>query len=285
MEPEFIGLVGAKGRMGSLFARILSEAGYRVRTADAKDGPIDWDAIASCEVILLAVPMTAVQPVLNRLGPLTRPDGATIDLCSLKEEPLRSMRRHCRGETVGCHPLFGPTVESLRDQLVFLSPGEQGGWFSWWRSFLQGEGARIVEMSARDHDRLMARVQVLRHMMIFSFGLSLSRLGFDLDKELPLAGSWFGQLMDMLGVQLDQDLDMYPDIALGNKEGGMVFDEFVRAASDLGRCVAERDRESLTGLIAEVGEYIRGNSALQLDASGGAGYIRQKGLGGKPCAC
>ncbi|MBF0531148.1 MAG: prephenate dehydrogenase/arogenate dehydrogenase family protein, partial [Deltaproteobacteria bacterium] len=96
--------------MGGLMVRLFSQAGYGIRIGDVKSGPIHWEDIAQSQVIILAVPVTAIDQVMSELGPLTRPDGVIIDICSLKEAPLKSMLAHAQGEVIGSHPLFGPSV-------------------------------------------------------------------------------------------------------------------------------------------------------------------------------
>ncbi|MBW1712985.1 MAG: prephenate dehydrogenase/arogenate dehydrogenase family protein [Deltaproteobacteria bacterium] len=263
MKPEFIGIIGGLGRMGSLMSRLFTEAGYRVLIADIKAGPVSWEPLLRCEVILLAVPIPAMEEVLREIGPRTRPEGVVIDIGSLKEGPIKSMLEHCRGEVIGSHPLFGPSVSSLEEQIFFVCPARAERWQGWFCSFLQDRGARVVEIEPQKHDWLMARVQILRHLLLLTFGLSLRRLEFEVAAQLPLSGPWFSQLVGMLSKQLEQAPDLSADLASHNLAAKKVYDSFFKAAQEVADKFSSQDRQGIIDLIKRVsfhlGDLIKGS--------------------------
>lgn len=256
MEPRTVSIVGGLGRMGSLVTGLFADAGYPVHVADRSKGPIDWRSLAQSDVIILATPISTIENISRNLGPLTREDGVVIDICSLKVSPVQSMLEHCRGEVIGCHPLFGPGVTSLKDQLVFLCPARSSRWIGWFRSFLEERGARLTDIDPAEHDRLMGTVQVLRHMLIFSFGRSLMKLGFDPEVYLPLAGPWFSQLMVMLRNQLGENPELYPELSFPNPATPEVTAAFLKAASEMSKAYSNGDRSALVGLIKETADHL-----------------------------
>ena len=238
-------------------ARIFTDAGLKVSIFDAKSGPIPWPEAARAEVVVIAVPIPAIEDVVKNLGPHTREDGVVIDIASLKEAPLKTMLAHCRGEVIGSHPLFGPNIDSFQGYTFFLCPARSEKWVTWFSSFLENLGASPVVIDPARHDRLMARIQVLRHMFLFCFGRSLMRLEFDVDKDAPLSGPWFSELINQLNRQLDQGADLFADLALFNPEADRVFDEFFRAADEVAESFSSGDRSRIVGLINEVSSYMR----------------------------
>lgn len=257
MEPSGIAVVGGGGRMGTLVVRFLREVGYEVSVADSAFGDIDWHHVASHDVIILTVPFPVMEDVLKQFGHLTREDGAVIDIASLKEEPVRCMLKYCRGEIIGSHPLFGPTTESLKDQLVFVWPARRGAWMNWFVSFLERSGSTVREMDPETHDRLMARVQVLRHLLLICFGHSLMQLDFDPVVDLPVAGPWFSRLVKMLARQMDQGSALYADLALHNPETAKVLDRFQASVNEIADLYKSGDRERLIAEMDRVASYIR----------------------------
>lgn len=253
MEPGFIGIIGGAGRMGSLMARLFVEAGHEVLSIDADSPDRDWARLAECKVIILAVPIGCLGEVLKRVGRRTDPHGVVIDICSLKEEPVRMMLDHCRGEVIGAHPLFGPGVSSLKDQTIFFHPARGDFWLDWFKSFFTKLGSRLVEMDPARHDRLMARVQVLRHVLLFSFGQCLARLNFDLETDLAHSGPWFSGLVEMLQGQLGQAPELYADLALNNPAAPEVMREFVRASVETGMAFSGSDKSRIVELISGLG--------------------------------
>lgn len=248
--------------MGAMMACFFSDAGYSVQIADVRLGPVDWELVAANDVVMLAVPISAVDDAAERLGPFTRSDGLVIDVSSLKAGPLKAMLDHCRGDVIGTHPLFGPSAGSLKGQIVFICPERGGRWIGWLRSFLERSGSIVVEIDAERHDRLMATVQLLRHMLLLSLGLTLKQTGFDLQSDLAVAGPWFGELVDMLARQLQQPPELYAELAARNAASAEIAGHFLSAAADISAAYAGRDFDKLVGLIREISSYIRPDQAL-----------------------
>jgi prephenate dehydrogenase len=247
-QPINVGVIGGKGRMGSLLVRFLEEAGQRPLVMDVADGSFEPEKAAQCMVLILAVPVQAIEDVMKVVGPYSRADGAVIDIASLKEAPLETMLTYARGEVVGSHPLFGPACDPA-GQTVFVCQGRGGAWASWWRGLWERAGANVVEISPSRHDRLMAQVQTLRHLLVSSLGLALESLGFDPEEDLPLAGPWFGSLWELLGNQAAQPAGLYTDLALANPHAAEAARALGRAVEETGRCLERKDRFNLARLL------------------------------------
>jgi prephenate dehydrogenase len=242
--------------MGSLTARFLRDAGYEIEIADRSEGPISWESVARHDAVFVAVPIGELERVLTRMGPWTREDGVVIDITSLKEAPVRWMLEHCRGEVLGSHPLFGPSVDSLEGRTFFLCPARSGPRSAWFQTFLQERGAHVVEIEPARHDRLMSRVQVLRHLLLICFGRSLELLRFDLESELPLSGPWFSELALMLRRQSEQDPGLFADLALNNPYSEETVAALSRAVDEIVGLCRSGDRVRLAELIREVSSFV-----------------------------
>ena len=265
MEVKNIAVVGGLGRMGAWMAHLFTEAGHKVSIFDACQGPICWDQVASAEVVILAVPIPALEDVMTELGPLTREDGVVIDIASLKTEPIRIMLQHCRGEVIGSHPLFGPRTGDLDGQTFFLCQARSTLWLPWFRSFLETKGARVMDIDPQRHDRLMSRVQVLRHLFIFCFGRSLMRLEFDPAGDAALSGPLFSELLGQLDRQLAQEPNLFADLALFNPDADQVADEFMKAASEVVESFGSHDRTRIVSLIDSLSSHFQKSSPLGLN--------------------
>jgi prephenate dehydrogenase len=254
-EPYSIAIVGGMGRMGAMMNRFLSDAGYSVSLIDTVDGPISWELVAEHEVIFLSVPISAVDGVAREIGPLSRKDGVVIDIASLKVGPIKSMLRHCRGEVIGSHPLFGPRFDSMADQIVFVCPARSSRWINWYRAFLEEQRVRVVDIDPKQHDRLMATVQVLRHLMLFCFGRSLMELDYDPSADLPISGQWFSQLVELLDRQLDQPAELYSELSFNNPMTATVVDSFLNSVQEVCSSYKSGDSENLLPLINQLSSY------------------------------
>ena len=260
--------------MGKLLCGLFGEGGYRVRVADTALGSISWEDVAASDAVILAIPIPQMEKAITELGPHTRRDGVVIDIASVKESPVQMLRRHCNGEVIGSHPLFGPSVGSMEGQVLFLCSSGSTEWVEWYRSFYEERGARVVEIDPACHDRLMASVQVLRHLTLFCFGRALMNVGFDLASELPNAGPWFNGLVAMLAHQVEQPPELYADIALHNSYMASAVEGFRLSAEELRSAYEKADRSEMTRVMGEISRYVH--------SGGPAGLYRPEGLGRNP---
>jgi prephenate dehydrogenase len=252
-----VGIIGGRGAMGRWLERRLLRYGCRVLVADAKLGPVSPEFVAGCQVLVLAVPIGAAEEVMALVGPHTPKNGLVMDIASLKQAPLKSMLAHARGEVVGCHPLCGPATVSLKDQTVFLCPGRGGRWLGWVREFWARQGANVVELEPTRHDRLMARVQTLRHLLLFGLGDALRRLDFS-GEEMDLAGPWFRALVELLGRQARQPPALYAELALHNPHAGEALQALQLGLAELEDCLARGNRAGLEEAMARVAAWVEG---------------------------
>lgn len=243
--------------MGRFFRELFRSAGLSVSIEDPKLGSVDWRSAGLCDVILLTTSLSTLDEAARQIGPFTRPEAAVIDIASLKAAPLRAMLRHCRGEVAGSHPFFGPTVGSLRDRLVFICPGRGRHWTDWYRTFLEEQGARVVPIDPEHHDKLMATVQTLRHLLLVCLGKTLMRTDFDLDTNLPLSGEWFSLLVDMLTHQMCQEPELYAQLAARNPYVPSVLHAFEQSVKETIEPARAGDAQRLIDVMNELRAYVR----------------------------
>jgi prephenate dehydrogenase len=196
------------GAFGQFMARHLS-AHFDLSACDPKDHAAlatglgaRWATLAEAaksEVLILALPVQNFAPLLRELGPHLRarsPAPLVLDVASVKLKPIESMMRLLPPETsiIGTHPLFGPQsgkngVAGLPIALCRARASEEQ--FACVRRFL-GEtlGLKVLEVSPEAHDRQMAYVQGLTHLLSRALGeLSLP--------ETPLATGAYQRLLEM----------------------------------------------------------------------------------------
>lgn len=126
--------------------------------------------IAACDIIILAVPVRALEQTLADLKPSLRAAGQlVIDVCSVKCQPVAILEKNLPTgvDAVSVHPLFGPqsgkhgihglnitvcNVRGKREDCV--------------REFLAARlGLNIHVATPEEHDKEMAYVQGLTHMI------------------------------------------------------------------------------------------------------------------------
>lgn len=176
-EGVEIGIVGF-GRFGRFAARILSRD-FSVFAYDPKSPSGDPDVcrgtlreVAGKPCLLLCVPISRMERVCRRLGPLLTPGQLVMDTCSVKEEPLRLMLEHFPEsvEVLGTHPLFGPETGrgGIAGLEVVLCPGRCSR-VGKVKQYLETLGLKATVTTPAEHDRDMARTQALFHFLAQGF--------------------------------------------------------------------------------------------------------------------
>lgn len=170
------GIIGF-GRFGQLAARHLREH-FTVIVHDTGEIAAAAEAIgvtagslaqaAECDVVMLAVPVQAMAGVIVAIAPIVRPGGLVLDVASVKMLPARWMMEGLPEtvDIVATHPLFGPQSarNGLAGQPLVVCPvrGERHEAVA---AFGRHLGLKVSLTSAEEHDREMAYVQALTHLI------------------------------------------------------------------------------------------------------------------------
>ncbi len=123
---------------------------------------------ASCQVVLLAVPISEVPAALTEVVPYLRPGALLMDTCSVKMAPVQWMTAAAppEVEVIGTHPLFGPqTARSGIEGLTLVLCPARTARAEAVESFLAQMGLDVIVTTPEDHDRQMAYAQALTHFV------------------------------------------------------------------------------------------------------------------------
>ena len=190
-----IGIIGF-GRFGKLTTRYLAEefevAVYHrtdksaeINRAGARAASLE--AVCRQDIVIPCVPISGLREVLKDITPLLRPDGLVVDVCSVKEYPVRLMI-DILPDTVSIlatHPMFGP--DSASDSLVgrkicLCQVRIENKSYQNIKAYLESKGLVVVEATPQEHDEQIATSLALTHFI----GRTLSEYGakqLDIDTE------------------------------------------------------------------------------------------------------
>ena len=156
------------GRFGRLAARALRSR-FTVCVADEKPGIVTDAGITRMPIeeavrlgiVLFALPINRLRSTLKRLGPSVPPGSLVVDVCSVKEEPVRWMKQYLpKGvDILGTHPLFGPDSAgvTIKNRSIVLCPVRlSNARLNHVVRTLKKHGLIVHRMTPRSHDRLMA---------------------------------------------------------------------------------------------------------------------------------
>lgn len=180
-RPKTVAIIGY-GRFGRLAARYL-QADFRVLVCDTSRRlrtargvkRVALEAAARTPFIILAVPIGRLRPLLVEMAPFVPRGALVIDVCSVKEEPIRWMKELLPRHTgiLGTHPLFGPDSadRSLEGKTIALCAARVSrSRLRHVERYLKERGLHVARMKAREHDALMAKslflTQYLGHALL-----------------------------------------------------------------------------------------------------------------------
>ena len=264
MNRVTIGIIGGKGKMGQWFNRFFTGAGHRVLISDQKTELSQKDIAKKSDVVILSVPLDTALRISSEIGPMLRKEQLLMDFCSMKEDIVEAMCRLTHAEVVGTHPLFGPYPDTINGQNIIICSGRGSVWLKWLENEFKKEGASVTRMNPETHDRNMAVIQGLTHMLTVCLGRLLQKFDMNPKEAILYSTPVFRINIDLIGRLLSQDLNLYDDLIGGNRYLPEVLEEF--------RSVLNEGEEKL--LSGNKGE----GAAFMEEISEFFGHICQRGL-------
>lgn len=201
-------------------AAAIAAAGYQ---------PLSFEAAAASDVVLVAVPVQVMERVIASVGQHVRPGATVIDVASVKMLPSQWLSTHIPETThiVATHPLFGPqsAAQRLAGRQFVICP-IRGDRHLKVAALGEELGLRVRITSAEEHDREMAYVQALTHLI----GRSLSQMQIP-DERLKTQS--YQHLIDLTGLIGNDSFELFTAIQTMNPFAPEIVEDFVRRASAL----------------------------------------------------
>ncbi|MFQ5928361.1 MAG: prephenate dehydrogenase/arogenate dehydrogenase family protein [Acidobacteriota bacterium] len=242
MKIEKIGLLGF-GRFGKMVSGYLQRhKELLVYDCDAHKmqgltQAATFEEVVSAELIILCVPISAVEETCKKMAPFLRKGQIVVDTCSVKRRPIQWMLAHLPEavQILGTHPLFGPDSgkEGIAGLKIALCPVRiEPQVYELIRHYLEALQLVTVEPTPEEHDRQIAKGQAVFHLI----AQAMKRLG------------WGGQAISTPGpeafyrlvrtVQHDTD-QLFRDMECENPYAARCRQRFIREVLSLDEELAD----------------------------------------------
>lgn len=255
MNQKIIGIIGGTGQMGKWLQRYFSKNGYDVRVAGRKTD-LSFEALArQSHIVVLSVPHEAAVGITEAIGPLMNQQQLLMDVCSLKEEIVATMVQATSAQVLGTHPLFGPMTASVKGQNIIFCRGRGNEWADQLEKEFTSCGAIVTHMAPEIHDRHMAVVQGLTHLISICMGRTLQELNMKPDEALLYATPVFRVKLDLIGRLLAQDLELYRNLINKNPYVKTAVDTFAAALEEGGRQIMSDNIDSGTEYLKSIRQF------------------------------
>jgi prephenate dehydrogenase len=242
-----IGLIGF-GRFGELAARYLAED-YDVCVHTRADKASEIEAIGArpvsleeaCRqrIVIPCVPISIFRDFLKQIKGLINPDALIVDVCSVKEYPIKWMEE-ILPDTVSIlatHPMFGPdsAADSLEGRKICLCKVKiDNRQYRKIRSYLKSKGLVVIEATAKEHDEQIATSLALTHLI----GRTLSESGAT---QLDIDTEGYKRLLHILEVVERDTWQLFTDMHHYNPYARRKRTEFMEVMQDLNSRLEQRD--------------------------------------------
>ena len=270
-----LGLIGC-GLMGGSFALALKRAdlvqtvvGHSQSPASAqkalKLGVVDRvvgtaaEAAQGADLVLVAVPVAAIEATLQAIGPYLSPESLVMDVGSTKQDVVLGARRAFGAQLdrfVPAHPIAGKEhagVEHATADLydgcqVVLTPTEDTSSISAERAHAlwQALGCRVRRMTPEAHDEAYAAVSHLPHLLAFAMMKAIQDQSRG-EAFLTLAGPGFRDFTRIAA----SEPSVWRDILISNRQAVLEqLDHYQQALNAFEAALIAEDAPALRELIA-----------------------------------
>jgi len=184
-------------------------------------GSVEMSAAGGAELVILAVPIGQFDAMLSALSAVVSPGAIVTDVGSTKRQVCQwAAKRLPKGVTfVGSHPMAGSEkrgVEFARSDLclgatciVTPQPRTSKASAGLIESLWQTIGMRVVRMTPAQHDRILAKISHLPHVVASALVNLCS------EEELKVSGMGF---LDTTRIA-SGDVGLWHDIVVSNADG------------------------------------------------------------------
>ena len=176
--------------------------------------------------MILSVPLDIALNLSSKIGPMLRKEQLFMDICSMKEDIVEAMNRFSNAEVARTHPLFGPYPDTIDGQNIIICPKRGSKWLSMLENEFKKEDAIVTCMNPETHDRNMAVIQGLTHMLTVCLGRLLQKFDMNPKEVILYSTPVFRINIDLIGRLLSQDLNLYDDLIGGNSHVPEILEEF-----------------------------------------------------------
>ncbi|OGE64992.1 hypothetical protein A3I48_01065, partial [Candidatus Daviesbacteria bacterium RIFCSPLOWO2_02_FULL_36_7] len=144
---------------------IISHEGLTKSTIIAKS----LKEIYSSEIIFYCVPISSFEDVISKHKKYFQNYHILIDVLSVKMHPAKIFKKYLTNtQALLTHPMFGPdsSKDGFQNLPIILDKFTTSNEiYQFWKEYFKSKNLKVIEMSARDHDRLAANSQGLTHFI------------------------------------------------------------------------------------------------------------------------
>ena len=223
------------------------------------------ESVKNADITIFAVPIAFMEETIKNVAPNLKENSLVLDVCSIKVFPSETLKKYSPSSVlvIPTHPMFGPFISSIAGQIFVLTAEEkdrQDFRYKFLVDFLKNHSAKVLEVWAKEHDKMMAVVQWLTHYDIFVFWETMKKLWVDIEKSLDFVSPIYKLKISSVARYMHQNPWLYSDIQMFNKEILNVHKTFMEVSSNFNKIVKEKDSKTFVKNIESTQKYFWENA-------------------------
>lgn len=233
---------------------------------DCKYSLDNMKVISNSDITIFAVPIAYTEKIIEMYAPYLKLWSMVLDVTSIKKWPSEALKKFSPKWVLilPTHPMFGPFISTIAGQIFVLCPvndaDKKDERYKFLKFFLEKSWAKVVEETAKEHDKMMAVVQGLTHFNMFILADTMKRLKFDIKKSFNFISPIYKIMISSVWRYVGQNPKLYGDIQMNNTEVLKVHKEFMKSTIEFNKFVEEKDEDSFIENIQNSNEYFWNNS-------------------------
>ena len=253
-------IIGGMGKMGQWFARFLSNQGFKVDISDVvkSENNVDFEKVKlDYDFIIVAAPIAVSADILLKLSKL-KPKGIILDVGSIKSPlklPLMQLvDSGCR--VVSIHPMYGPDVRLLSNKhVIFIDLGDSNA-VEQVKQLFEPTMAEQIDMQLEDHDRLVAYILGLSHVLNIAFMSILSESGEAAETLSKLSSTTFDAQLSIASNVVAENPHMYFEIQKLNNYSQSTLNALGDTVQRIIKVVNNNQEKAFVNIMNKAKDYI-----------------------------
>ena len=179
-----ITVIGAGGQMGQWFTKYFSNADYEVTGHDSENKVVGKDVIVTeslvggilqADFVVLCTPTRRTPEIIRLIAKEMKRGTYLIEISSEKSKVVSSLSKMpTKINPICIHPMFGPGIKTLKGQNIISVPIKDAKKELTMAKTLFA-GANFVTIDAAEHDKKIAMILGLTHLMNLVFANIISK--------------------------------------------------------------------------------------------------------------
>lgn len=258
-------IIGGAGRMGGWFSNFLSRSGHSIAILDHIKPNEDYTYydrfgpfISDFDLIIVSTPIRTSENILRKLLSYDIEKPVIFDISSVKAPVYNALLELKRNnvKVTSLHPMFGPSVKLLFGKHVIMTSLGVNKADQMARELFKSTSLNLFDMSLEEHDRTMALLLSLSHLVNITFILALKNSHVEIDKLLSLASPTFCSLYDVASKVFKENPHLYYEIQALNPHTLKALTYFRESLDSALKAIMECDEHAFVNLIKKGQHYL-----------------------------